>query len=389
MSLRDIIPHLGIIFNREAGRQYWLLVSVILVTYIPICWFVISTIAVVHSVDTIPLIILSCITLTFFIIVVSVIYGAKLISEYRNTVAEKTRQKSIASYVAQRQLIESLSHDVGPALVICKIIIDKLKELVANGKCKLTGVDDNGTVCNLSCMARGLTPDLDKLFNDLSTAIDRVEEPINSMAATKLVKAGNGTQSLHDLILNAAGGVVRLFNAACTMETIIDGGNGVLNRYAIGRGMTNSDFIAIIHNLVINAKEAGARRIVFTASEVKSTDKFIKLLIADNGTGILDTNGEIVANPDIIFNFGVSTKEPASDIAKNTVFGSIISRLLQLLVPSDSSGVDVVRGSGLFRCREELKKAGGNIRVVATSSVTGTVFEMFVPVKEKVILRTR
>ena len=327
--------------------------------------------------EYIDMLLLTVYNYSFLWVLFTAHFAVRTLKDYKSNLLEKSYQKSIAESSAQRRLIESIHHELSSPTEILKIALKKLEYYLANGSCLYGPNSDCGIIRKYPCSAQGITPELAMLFENAASAIERIWGPIKQMEATRNVKAGNGTQSFNMLISNIASSV-RYFNAGAIISVSIKDNNEMFNRYAVGRGMDNSEMLSIINNLVVNAKEAGASNIVFTPVNMSSNGKYMDIHVIDNGSGICDISGNIITDYDVIFNWGISGKDAVTVAALST--NTLVAKLFKRfnIIPE----VSVIRGSGLFRCRELLRKAGGDIRVVATKKSEGTIFELRVPVKK-------
>lgn len=281
----------------------------------------------------------------------------------------------------QRDLAESLHHEMGMPLAI---IESSITELFANlYPCRWT--EDN--VCDFanevitsetcaSCVMFKPKRSIDKIaiehYGQIKFGIARLSGVIRLVAGAKHIKYSNGNVSLFMMIENITA-KVNSYKVSKFRTVYVN--KDLLHKYAVGKGITNGEMLNVFNVMVNNSVEAKASEIIFRAEQVQSGK--LDIYVEDNGRGIRDCFDNIVTD-ETIFKYGYSTKdEKGNQIVSKSWWKKILYKLGLNLVYTGTP-----RGVGLSVNKGVLAKTGGDLSIVSTSA-TGTVFKITLPIKEK------
>ena len=343
--------------------------------YHTVLFIVLSLISyMVFAIDDIyQMIILMIIGISIMNISYTVIFLNKVKIDFHNHYIERLYQRSFMEWDVQKRFTDAISHELATPIAVIRILTRKLEDEITKQNCQLADKFGGVFDCYKECPRRGMTPDIEHIMRMFEGQIDRLDAFITQMRQHKQIKAGNGTQSIMNLIKGTTN-CIRLDYIGTTMNITIDDENGDLDKYAVGEGTNNGEVMLVFDNLIKNAHEAKALTMRFQAQANKvKNDNTITLYVGDNGTGIRDRRtGELLINTELIFNPGFSTKENSAKI-------TIVDKILGL---ERLHKEDTLRGNGLYYSRERLRNAGGDITVFS-NSIAGTIFELKIPIKPK------
>lgn len=294
---------------------------------------------------------------------------------------EKSNFRSTLSSRLQRDLTESLHHEMGMPLALIATLVREFFALVYPCKHTKDNVCDfrNDDVdiklcedCEFYKRRRATDAVAVDYYTKIMFAVDRINSVLRNIAAAKHIKYSNGTVSILSMMENIVAG---FNNYKVNKISAIYTNKELLLKYAVSGGLNNGDMLNILGMLVKNAIEAKACEITFTGEQVVPGK--LNIYIKDNGRGIRDAMDRIVKDP-MIFQYGFSTKDTNGN---HITAKSLLERFLL------STGVNIVnngtpRGVGLSVNKGILSKCNGDIVIHETSS-SGTTFKITLPIKER------
>ena len=305
--------------------------------------------------------------LTYYIVRV---YGIE-----KKSLLEKRNYKYTIEGQIQRNLTESLYHELNNPMSIIRTLIEDLYESifycdVTNTMCKrMTNPNDKSNK-DIPCECKFTDLKYRNIANHyeiINSALDQIHSTITIMADVKVIKYNTNDASIYTVITNAI--------SSCNILNVVKltpsyGSLEILNSYSLTGKLNNGDLLNALTVLINNAVEAQSTKLDITASITE--DKRMHIYIKDNGTGVKNKDG-VVTLDNSIFNYGKSTKDKVK-----------VSWLTKLLY---KIGIDItgkkqgVRGAGLALSKELLNHNNGDILLKETTP-KGSVFEIIVPVKQ-------
>ena len=278
----------------------------------------------------------------------------------------------------QRDLTESLHHEMGTPLAIIKTLTDEILKNIYpcdlsknDNVClyKVKGIEDESCkLCISNNHRRKIDNNIVNYYDQIMLAVDTLTTLQNLIGKSKKINYSNGNVSIFEIINNVilSSNQFRIKKIAPTYTN-----KGLLDVYSC-RGINNGEMLIIFNNMTLNSIEANASKL-FISAEVKKD--MLELTIADNGSGIRDINNNVIKDFNI-FNYGYSTKNQNSE---NIYIKNIFIRFLYKikLLTNDNE----FRGAGLSLCRNILKKNGGDIVLIDTTK-NGTTFKLIIPTKQ-------
>jgi len=320
--------------------------------------------------------------LFLFITIISIGYIIFLLNRYKASLIEKNNYKHELESRLQRDLTESLHHEMGmPIAIIDTLVTDVYSSLypcysTSDGVCDFTKETVDIANC-MDCKLLHLKRQSDIVaidnYQKIKFAISRLNAVLNLIAGSKHIKYNNGTVSLYNIIDNIVSSV-NSYRVNKIHITIVD--ENILHKYATGLGLSNGDMLNIINIMVNNSVEAKSTVIIFEPIVVN--DYQLELYISDNGRGIRDKFDNIIQTENI-FRYGYSTKDiDGNNIIETSIFKKILYKLGFYIHKITFSQ----RGAGLSINKSLLVKSGGDINLVNTS-VNGTKFRLLLPIKLK------
>lgn len=323
---------------------------------------------------------------SIFFFFISFIYLSKLISEYKSSVLEKGGLKVELESRLQRDITESLHHEIGNPLAILDALLEDLFRhlypcnVTDDGVCDFKNEFINKKVCK-TCSKQVRDRAIDKVAIDhyykMKFSLDRLHSIQNLVAGSKHIKYSNGTVSIHEIIDNIVS-TNNSFKVTKIKVKYDEKSIELFKNYACGYGLANGELLLVLHAMVTNSIEAKSSELTFSIErDSKVTDK-MAIIIEDDGRGIRNALGEVIKDTDI-FNYGYSTKDPNGENIRITNW---FKKLLFKLGLLDSVSA---RGVGLSVNKRILENSGGDIELLSTSK-QGTKFRVTIPIK---IRRTR
>lgn len=265
--------------------------------------------------------------------------------------------KDMLEDLIQKELTESLHHELSGPVVVLEGKIDMLKNMSPD--------DPNRAV----------------ILDNLDNSISLIRDILNIMANRKHLKYTNGTISIERLIENSV--AFNRIKHLGVLDIIIDDKDKELfSNYSL-LGLDNGVLVNILNNLITNSTEAGASevKVYGTLREVGTIDgekyPVIDLYCKDNGSGIRDKNGNI-SNTKEIFNYCYSTKDQLETVSKNSIMDWIKS------IFGGINDIQSIRGAGLAISKKLLLSVNDDI-VLHETSVNGTTFKLTLKVKKRLI----
>lgn len=307
-------------------------------------------------------------------------------TEMKRDLFEKAVLKNSLETRLQRDITESLHHEMGTPLAIIRSLVNELFKLLY--PCEIT----QSNMCDLKIKHK----DIPECNTCISNTRRREMDGKALMYYEQLTLAGDSLFALQTLIgkgkhINYSNGTVSVFEI---VNNVISSSNGfrvrkitphyfnkdILDNYSC-KTLANGELLIVINTMIINAIEAKA-----TAIEVRGEldeDK-LNLYITDNGRGIRDKHDRPVTDLNI-FNYGYSTKNMVGEnIQIKGLFRSILVKL-GIVTHSNQE-----RGAGLSISKRILLKSGGDI-VLTKTDTNGTTFKVTIPTKprEKSVIKSQ
>lgn len=265
--------------------------------------------------------------------------------------------KDMMEDLIQKELTESLHHELSGPIVVLEGKIDMLKNMAPD--------DPNRAV----------------ILDNLDNSISLIRDILNIMANRKHLKYTNGTISIERLIENSVA-FNRIKHLGILDIIIDDKDKELFSKYSL-LGLDNGVLVNILNNLITNSTEAGASEVMVYGElrEVRDSNgemcPVIDLYCKDNGSGIRDKSGKI-SNTKDIFNYCYSTKDHIDTNNKNSFIDWVKS------IFGGINDIQSIRGAGLAISKKLLLSVNDDI-VLYDTSVNGTTFKLTLKVKKRLI----
>lgn len=325
-------------------------------------------------------------TLTFFVIMLAMAYRVR-ITEKKKDVYEKAILRNDLETRLQRDITESLHHEMGTPLAIIRTLTTELFknlypcEVTRNGMCDLKINKKEIKECSKCPANVGMRREFDKkalsYHDQIMLASDSLYALQTLVGKGKHINYSNGTTSIFEIVNN----VIASSNGFRVRKVTPHFKNKeILDMYSC-RGLANGELLIIINSMVLNAIEAKSTCIEVSASINKDT---MELFITDNGRGVRDVNDNVVTDYSI-FNYGYSTKSKSGENIQVKGFFNKILNKLNLYNKQNQE-----RGAGLSISKRMLQKSNGDIMLLDTSK-NGTTFKVIIPIKptDKSVLKSQ
>ena len=314
---------------------------------------------------------------------IAIIYIFVIITNYRNYKIEQYLAKDRLDSYVQRIMASSLNHELNLPIALAVANVKKIYKIVESTKCDLDNTVKEYWATCANRKQLGVTESFQEAYDELTLALERIAAPVKVMENIKYVKAGNGSQSIIALIKNAYSGI-RFVVPGTRLSLEIEDNDNIGCMLAVGYGLDNGSIINIFSNLIKNAAEASATRIIFKLSMYNTLlRRCINIKVIDNGSGI-DKN--LI---DTLFQYGETTKEET--LTNISTLDRLIEKVLKLFVSNISvfnphNNNNTLRGSGLYIAKEVLTGAGGSIDLESPGGKPGTftTFNLVFPVKDRI-----
>ena len=267
-------------------------------------------------------------------------------------------------------IAESAHHEMMTPVATIKTSITEVTRLIENNNLSNKGC---------SCARKAYDNRLYEAMGIITDSVCRLEAVLTQMSDSKQTKYGSSTKSFYDLI-QSSGKSLQIFHTTSNFE--IEVRNVELLKNCRPSLLSNGVILNILNNLIKNAVEAGASKVVFDAKKKKNSSN-INIYIVDNGMGIPSIyNGY----HDNVFKLGYTSKEdiPISlHSERSVILGYIqhtIKGLLGRNLNTHTSAQRTTRGVGLYLAKEILNMVKGDIEIISTSP-DGTSFRITTAVK--------
>lgn len=307
-----------------------------------------------------------------FIVLYVILHIIMLVDRHKRLVIIDRSNKSYMTNELQRDLTESLHHELSLPLAIIKTKIndafmemDRYIDRVNSNIVK----DGNRSIDSLYNLSHNELP---KTMNTIKNYIDTSMESINStleIIASKRKLTSNSEKNSFLDVLSITLKMYKSFQVNKINYTIHD--KDIFKKCYVNNGMSNGNIINILTIMLNNSVEAKATHLDFTGC-VSKDKKFLQFKFKDNGTGVKKGNNEVGIN-NKIFVFGYSSKVNHND--NNSFLKKIISFLDPSCIDKDLTS----RGAGLAITKKTLMQYGGDIKLVDTS-INGTTFMITLPI---------
>jgi len=327
----------------------------------------------VHNLLMFMFLILAGLLFMFYVVYVGI--------KYRQDVSETAKLKMQLQGTLQRDLTESLHHEMGMPIALIKSLFRELYAMLYPCSYTVDNVCDFQHIkvdpkhcvdCKQYLNKRAFDSIAIEHYSKIKLATERLDSVLKLISGAKHIKYSNGTVSFFIIMENIIDGVNSYNVSKITPEYE---NKELLLKYAVGTGLTNGDMLNIFNIMVNNSMEAKASVIKFKAEMYNENKMYI--YVTDNGRGIRDSSDRIL-NDESIFKYGYSTKD---ENGNQIVAETWIEKLL-LVFGFNIINRGVPRGVGLSVNKGILNNVGGDIIIVSTSK-SGTTFRLTVPIKER------
>lgn len=285
------------------------------------------------------------------IFLVFAILSMLVIIQFERIVGRREKYKELHNmeYNIQKDLTESVHHELAGPLAVIEGNLDMF----------------------FKSFGKELNETQENYIYQIETAIDSIKAVLKIMSNCKHIKYSNGAISINKIIDSAI--------SARTLSSL----NSVLINYkhkeslndiAVKGKLSNGEIYNAINTLIINATEADATKIDI---DTDINDRYIDIVVKDNGSGVRDKNGKIDPNQNI-FRYGYSTKDKDDhpDVEHGLVYNMIYS------IFGGKHRTRSTRGAGLAINKNILKAHGGDLLLKSTSE-KGSVFQLRIPIKPR------
>ena len=304
------------------------------------------------------------------------------ISEIKRNIMEKSILKNNLESRLQRDMTESLHHEMGGPLAVISTLIEEIYrvfypcEHTSNRLCTFKTTNEKMSYCSTCALYSGKNRSIDeiatKYYEKIMLSINSLNVIQNTIGESKHIKYSNGTVSLLEIITNviSSNNCYKVYKIEAEISD-----KELLNKYACGIGLQNGELLLVLNAMINNSTEAKANKLYISANLTKSEDN-IEIYIKDNGRGVRDRDDNIV-NDINIFNYGYSTKSkngaPLQPKKK-------LEKILDNIFNFNNVDITTERGVGLSVNKRILNKSSGDIDLVSTSK-QGTLFKITIPIK--------
>ena len=318
---------------------------------------------------------------SIFFFFITFIYISKLISEYKSSILEKGGLRIELESKLQRDITESLHHEIGNPLAILDALLEDLYRhlypcnITDDGVCDFKTEYIDKKIC-VKCPKKVRNRQIDTVAIDhyykMKFSLDRLHSIQNLVAGSKHIKYSNGTVSIYEIIDNIVS-TNNSFKVTKIKVAYNESDIELFKYYACGYGLANGELLLVLHAMITNSIEAKSSLLTFSIERDSKVSDKMMIIIEDNGRGIRNPLGEVIKDTDI-FNYGYSTKDPNGENIKITSWFKKLLFKLGLLNEVSTRGV------GLSVNKRILENSGGDIELVSTSS-QGTKFRVTIPIK--------
>ena len=304
------------------------------------------------------------------------------ISEIKRNIMEKSILKNNLESRLQRDMTESLHHEMGGPLAVISTLVEEFYRMLY--PCKHTSNklysfktrNEKMSYCNSCVMYTGENRRIDEIANKyyekIMLSINSLNVIQKTIGESKHIKYSNGTVSLLEIITNviSSNNCYKVYKIEAEISD-----KELLNKYACGIGLQNGELMLVLNAMINNSTEAKANKMYISANLTKSEDN-IEIYIKDNGRGVRDRDDNIV-NDINIFNYGYSTKTKNGTPLQPK---KRVEKILDNIFNFNNVDVSTERGVGLSVNKRILNKSSGDIDLVSTSK-QGTLFKITIPIK--------
>lgn len=311
--------------------------------------------------------------------ITTILYFSKVSAEIKRSRLEKGGLKIELENKLQRDLAESLHHEIGTPIAIIESLLEGLYRrlypcnITEDGVCDFKNVIIGKKECS-GCRQRDSKREVDRIAADyyykIKFSIARLTSIQNLVAGAKHIKYSNGTVAIYEILDNIINS-----NKNFQISKIQAEYNNIelLKKYACGPGLSNGEMLIAMQSMVTNSIEAKSTSVKFSAKVVGKMNERMELYVTDNGRGVRNKYDEVIKDTDI-FNYGYSTKD---ENGNQKIVKGFIKRLYYKFYSPDETST---RGVGLSVNKAILKNSGGDIELIETS-VKGTTFKVTIPIK--------
>jgi len=266
-------------------------------------------------------------------------------------IRDKAKEEEL-EIALQRDLGESIGHEINLPLALLKSLITSMyKHLTEKPSCLAE--------CELVDKKTYDLVKIDDMYSNSIMAVETIEEVIHTISNTKKLKYQETEASIYEIITTITNFVNSL--SVRKIDVTIVKGRDIAKRFRPCRELGNSKTGRILKNHIVNSKEAKASKLSIMLKMIDTN--VVEMLLVDNGIGIQDKHGNIVKDPNIIFEQGVTTKKANGEIARDGKSSKL-------------------RGIGMYINKKELESIGGSVEVLKTTK-QGTIFRLVFKVVEK------
>jgi len=319
---------------------------------------------------------------SLFIFFTTLIYISKMISDLRRSRVEKGGLKIEMESQLQRDLTESISHELGgPIAIVYTLIEDLYRKLypcikTEDGVCDFKNIvlEKEECVNCVYCVKGRQNRKIDEIaishYYKIRFNLDRLNTVQSLVAGAKHIKYSNGTIALYEILDNviSSNNSYRVSKLKAKYKDL-----EYFNKYACGPGLSNGEMLIAMGTMITNSTEAKSTEITFSVDKSNTETNMLSIIVEDNGIGIRNELNEIIDNTDI-FNYGFSTKDANGE---NIHITNWIKKFLYKLGKHDSISS---RGVGLSLTKRIISNSRGDVELMSTS-IEGTKFKVTIPIK--------
>ena len=310
-----------------------------------------SEIEIIKNIDVLEDVKRDLLVRVIIIFLVFSILSLLVLIQFERIVVRREKYKEVHNleYSIQKELTESVHHELAGPLAVIEGNLNMFYK----------------TLGSL------LTSDQTNYKNQIENAIDSIKSVLKIMSNCKHIKYSNGAISINKIIDSAISS--RIMSSLNTV-LINFKHKETLDEVAVKGKLSNGEIYNALNTLIINATEAEATKIDITA---EVDEKYIDIIVKDNGIGVRDRKGKINPNQNI-FKYGYSTKDKEYNEHRDEGY---IYKVIYAIF-GGKHRTRSTRGAGLAINRNILKSHGGDLLLKSTNE-NGSVFILRVPIKPR------
>lgn len=310
-----------------------------------------SEIEIIKNIDVLEDVKRDLLVRVIIIFLVFSVLSLLVLIQFERIVGRREKYKEVHNleYTIQKELTESVHHELAGPLAVIEGNLNMFYK----------------TLGSL------LTSDQTNYKTQIENAIDSIKAVLKIMSNCKHIKYSNGAISINKIIDSSISS--RILSSLNTVLINFKHKES-LDEVAVKGKLSNGEIYNALNTLIINATEAEATKIDITA---EVDEKYIDIIVKDNGIGVRDRNGKINPNQNI-FKYGYSTKDKETTEPRDEGY---IYKVIYAIF-GGKHRTRSTRGAGLAINRNILKSHGGDLLLKSTNK-NGSVFILRVPIKPR------